>query len=380
MELTFPDIYGADRGFNVGADVLTRTADGVSLADIYNEFASVLTEWNRTRTPIAALFTSDTSDSFDQLPTNPEAGSDFEKASEFGVPKSTRRDVDYFRMGFPLEWYDIATRYTQSFLGDASYEQVNLQFESVMEKDNRLLFRTTMHALTDKVVAANRATNENGVMIYDLWDGTAGEVPPSFAGKSFSSSHDHYLVSGAASIDSGDLEALISTIQEHGYGLRSSGEQIVVFVNPAQSDAIASWRRGEENANGAVAKFDFIPAAGAPAYLTDETIVGDKPPATFNKIAIEGSYGDAWITKDYHVPAGYVVAVATAGPGSSRNPLRFRQHTGLEWRGLRQITVDNHPLRNSYFQRGFGVGVRHRSAAAVMQIKASGSYENPTWV
>ncbi|MCB8043602.1 hypothetical protein JM654_03680 [Microbacterium oxydans] len=38
-----------------------------------------------------------------------------------------------------------------------------------------------------------------------------------------------------------------------------------------------------------------------------------------------------------------------------------------------------YPLVNSYFTRGFGVGVRHRGAAAVMQIKASGSYQNPTW-
>lgn len=186
-------------------------------------------------------------------------------------------------------------------------------------------------------------------------------------------------MSGAVTLDSGDIEALITTIQEHGYGLRNSGERLIVLVHPDQADAIASWRRGEINANGAVAKYDFIPAAGAPAYLTDETIVGDVPPASFNSLAIEGAYGDAWIVKDYQVPTGYVIAVATSGSNSTRNPLSIREHPSREWQGLRLITVENHPLRNAYFSRGFGVGVRHRGAAAVMQLKSSGPYEDPTW-
>lgn len=379
MDTVIRDIYGADRGFNVAADIQTRTADGYPLIDIYREFVDALNEWNQSRNVFSALFTSVTTDSFFQLPTNPEQGEEFELQSEFGVPKAMRRNVDYFRMGLPLDFYDAATRFTQAFLRDASREQVELQFSNALEADNRLVFRKTMQALTTKVTAGNRDTNENGVEIFDLWDGSAGETPPPFAGKTFSAGHSHYLVSGAAALDSGDIEALISTIQEHGFGLRNTGERLIVLVHPDEANAIATWRRGVENANSAVAKYDFIPAQGAPAYLTDETIVGDRPPATYNSLAIEGSYGDAWIIKDYQVPTGYVIATATSGSGSTRNPLAIREHVNSEYRGLRLLTVDNHPLRNAYFQRGFGVGVRNRSAAAVMQIKASGSYVDPTW-
>lgn len=379
MDFLIRDIYGADRGFNVAADILTRTADGYPLIDIYREYNDALTEWNRQRNVFAALFTSPTTDSFFQLAKEPGKGEDFEPQSEFGVPKAVRRNVDYFRMGLPLEWFDAATRYTQSFLRDASREQVDLQFRNVLELDNKLVFRKTMQALTNRTPSGSRDVNENGVEIFDLWDGSGGEMPPSFGGKTFSGTHSHYLVSGAATLDSGDIEALIATIQEHGFGLRNSGERLIVLVHPDQADAIATWRANQVNTNGAVAKYDFIPAQGAPAYLTDETIVGDIPPASYNSLAIEGSYGDAWIVKDYQVPTGYVIAVATAGSGSARNPLAIREHTSVEWRGLRLVTVENHPLRNSYFSRGFGVGVRHRSAAAVMQIKASGSYDNPIW-
>ncbi|KZE89090.1 hypothetical protein [Microbacterium sp. TNHR37B] len=371
------DIIGADRGFNVGADILTHTADGVALRDIYNEIVDALAEWNKGRQAVSALFTSTTTDSFVQLAKEPGQGDDFEEASEFGVPKSARRDAEYFRMGFPLKWFDIATRYTQAFLRDASAEQVRLQLSSVLERDNHLVFAKTMKALTDKVTSANRSTNENGVTVYDLWDGSAGEVPPSFAGKTFTDSHSHYLVSGAATLDGGDLKELRDTIQEHGYGLRESGEQVVIMVNPVQADLIWSFRKDPENL--AKDPFDFIPAQGAPAYLSAEDIVGDKPPATFNGLAIEGSYGDALITKNYLIPAGYVVAVASGGANRSRNPLLFREHPRPEWRGLNIVTQDNHPLRNAYYQRGFGVGVRHRGAAAVLQIKASGSYVNPAW-
>ncbi|KQR89086.1 hypothetical protein [Microbacterium sp. Leaf179] len=124
---------------------------------------------------------------------------------------------------------------------------------------------------------------------FDLWDGSTGEVPPSYAGRSFTSTHDHYLASGAMQIELGDIEALITTIQEHGHGLRESNEQLIIMVNPAQMDAISSWRKGEANANGAVAKYDFIPATSAPAYLTDLTIVGDRSPSQFSGLALEGS-------------------------------------------------------------------------------------------
>ncbi|KAB1864566.1 hypothetical protein [Microbacterium algeriense] len=380
MDVPIRDIYGADRGFNVAADIVTQTADGVPLNDIYNEFIDALNEWNLGRSALSAMFTSNTIDSFAQLPKEPGKGEDFEPQSEFGVPRSSRRDVDYFRMGLPLEWFDAASRFTAAFLRDASREQVDLQFQDKLEMDNRLVFRKTMSALTDKRVAGSRDVNENGVDIFDLWDGSTGEVPPSYDGKTFTDTHSHYLVSGAATVDGGDIKALTDTIQEHGYGRRESGEQVVIFAHPTEADAIATFRR--DPANLAANPYDFIPSVSAPAYLTDLTIVGDKPPAQFNGLPIEGSYGDAWISKNYRVPQGYVIALATSGPNSSRNPLLFREHISAQHRGLRLVNPNDgsrYPLVNSYFTRGFGVGVRHRGAAAVMQIKASGSYQNPIW-
>ncbi|WP_029263500.1 MULTISPECIES: hypothetical protein [unclassified Microbacterium] len=371
------DIVGADRGISTQSDILTRTADGVNLNRLWNEFVDDLAAWNETRNVIANLFASNTSESFALLP-NGGSTVTMEKSSEFGVPTASRVTPEQLRMGFPLEWFDAGVRYTRRFLRDATAEQIRAQHAGVLEADNRLVFANTMSALTNRTAGA-RPVNENGVTIYDLWDGTAGEVPPSYAGKTFTDSHTHYLVSGAATVDGGDLKSLIDTIQEHGHGLRSSNEQIVIFANPIEADVITGFRRDE--ANPGKDPYDFIPSVSAPAYLTDVTIVGDKAPAQFNGVAIEGSYGDAWITKNHFIPAGYVIAVATAGPRNSRNPLWFREHPSADSRGLRLLpTYERYPLVDATYEHGFGVGVRHRSAAAVVQIKASGSYQNPTWV
>jgi hypothetical protein len=160
-----------------------------------------------------------------------------------------------------------------------------------------------------------------------------------------------------------------------------NGERVVLMVHPNQGDVIRGLRRDPANAD--IAPFDFIPSVTAPAYLTDENIVGDQAPAQFNGLPIIGSYGDAWIFESHYVPAGYVLALGTAGPNSARNPLAFRQHVRAESQGLRLIPTGSastsYPLVESYYERGFGVGVRNRGAAAVMQIKATGTYEPPTW-
>lgn len=378
----FPhSVTGADRrGFNVAADNLRFTADGVNLDVLWNEFQAVLTEWNRSRSAFAALFTSNTIDPFFDLPAG-ESDIEFDLQSEFGVPSAGRPNVDVIRGGLPLVWRDKSSRFTRAYLRDASAEQVRGQHTAMLEADNRRVFREVLSALTTRLEVGSRYLNENGQQIFDLWDGSTGEVPPSYAGRTFSASHSHYLVSGANQIDSKDVEDLISTIQEHGYGLTGSGERIVLLVNPFQADAIQTWRANSPNANGVVAKYDYIPSVSAPAYLTEASIVGDAAPAAFNNLAIMGSYGDAWIHKSPFVPLGYVIAVATSGPGSARNPLLIREHRTPGERGLilRRSQGGAHPLVESIYERGMGVGVRHRGAAAVMQIKATGSYENPVW-
>jgi hypothetical protein len=360
------------RGISVYADTLTETIDGVSLNLLWQEFADAQSLWNSTRSAVAALFTFDTTESNDMLRGEGTA-SDFEKASEFGAPKTIRFTPDGLRVGFPFQWWDARIAYSKRFLRSATAEQIRAQHTAALEADNHLVFREVMTALTTPILNASRPENQEAVGIYSLY---AGELtPPSFLGQTFASSHQHYMVSGAATVDGQDLADLIETIQEHGHGLRASNDRIVIFVHPDEGKVIRGFRAGV-----AGSPWDFIPSTDAPAYLTDLTVVGDQPSPSFNELTIFGSYGDALLTESYLVPSKYVIAAATGGPGSKRNPLAFREHPRSESQGLLLTPgTERYPLVGSTYERGFGLGVRNMGAAAVMQIKASGSYVAPSF-
>jgi hypothetical protein len=188
------------------------------------------------------------------------------------------------------------------------------------------------------------------------------------------------VTSGAAAIDSGDVETLVGLLEEHGYK-RSTGYQIVVLVNPAQAPAIRLWRAGVTNANSAVAQYDFVPPRGVNIILPSTvSLFGDQPAQTFAGFDVVGAYGPYLIVMDANIPAGYMFAFATQGSATATNLVGIREHGQASLRGLVVKGGDrnNYPIINSTFVRGFGTGVRTRGSGAVMQITASGTYTIPT--
>lgn len=373
MDLQFRDIIGADRGFNVGSDILSTTADGVSLQTIWDEFQSALSAWNSGRSAFTALFTFNTTNSSDLVPLD-GGRMDLELASEFGVPVSGRAAPNYGRVGYYLDWHDTASRFTYKFLRDASASQVTAVQIAAQEADNRLIFKSIMSAITTPTGGSfsPRDVNELGQTIYSLYAGDGDDKPPMAPdGTTFSVGHTHYLVSGAATVDSGDLDDLMAKLTEHGRGLKSSGERIVILINKQEGAVIRTFR-------GALGdSFDFIATADEPAYLTNLALVGSRPPSTFNGLDVLGSYGDALIVQDSLAKAGYMIAVAVGGA----NVLGFREHPVATNRGFRLVQDKNmrYPLIDSVYMRGFGLGVRNREGAAVTQIKVSGTYTAPIW-
>lgn len=373
MDTMIRDIVGADRGFNVAADLVTQTIDGIDINDLWAEYQEAISIWNQGRSALVSFLTFPVT-ALNEFITN-ASGDDFERASEFGVPKAIRGQVDGTFYGYDFDWYDLAARFTWKFLADASRDRVDAIQAAALEADNRLVFKKVLGALFSNV---NR-TNDEGVPVYALYNAD-GMVPPEVKGKTFAGTHNHYLVSGAAGLDSGDVEALIETIAEHGYG-PTEGSQIVILANKQEVDRIRTWRANTANANGAVALYDFIPASGQPTLiLPSQGLLGDLPPSTWNGMVVTGSYGGALIIEEAYIPANYLVAFATGGAAALGNPIGIREHANPGMRGLRLINGERagFPLINSYYQRGIGTGVRQRGAAAIMQVKASGSYTPPT--
>jgi hypothetical protein len=254
-----------------------------------------------------------------------------------------------------------------------------------MEAENRLIFEQTMKALFNN---ANRSAMIDGfntpftvVALYNA----DGSYIPSYKAQTFSGSHTHYIGSGAntgqTKFDPQDFLDLAHLVEEHGF-TRSQGYNVIFLMNPADAAAsVATFtRNGTFNSNGttsAVSLYDFIPTQASNMTLMlppGYTLVGGLAPNSFAGLEVAGSWGPYLVVQDAQIPAGYMVAAATAGNSSNLNIIGLRQDENPALQGLVLKPGNNnaYPLIDSHFIRGIGAGVRQRGAAAVMKLDATG--------
>jgi hypothetical protein len=344
----------------------------MDINDLWTTYQRWLDGWNDARETLVNFFTWSTTESFENIwGTGSQA--DFEEATEFGEPVGARPSATSTAQGYPFKWFDLAGRFTWQFLANAPASQVDSFANMAMEADSRLVFLKVMKTLFGNT----RGVNKEGQTVYPFYAGAAGDQPPTYKMTNFADNHNHFVTSGAAVVTAPNLEALIGLLEEHGY-TKANGYNQVVLVNKAEGDTIRGFRSTQ---NGGTGKFDFVPAQGTPSFLLPANMVtnGGAPSGTLNGLTVIGAYGDATIVQEDYIPAGYMVAIVTGGEQSLSNPLAFREHPTATLRGLRLVKGRNpdYPLIDSFYLRGFGVGVRNRGAGAVMQITANPAYAVP---
>lgn len=368
--------FGFEGGYGTEGDALprvTETADGTDLNRVWDDFQRTLEEWNNSASSLAGLLSYWHTNVADSIPKGFNRNT-FERASEFGEPEALRPG-SYELVGYDFEDYDRATRFTWKALRDMDARQVRASHNEALNEDSRLVTSTILRRLFDPVAT----TNESATPVYGLYNADGMEPAP-FAGQTFNGTHSHYIASGSATIDSGDVESTIKLVKEHGFGLPESGQTLLLLCHPAEAEVVMSWAKGTETATDVFAKYDAIPSVGAPAFEISGQIVGRQAPDNFNGVPIIGSYGPVLVVESYFVPLHYFAVVATSGPNSPNNAIGVREHINSAYRGLRQIpgNVSGYPLQDSFYTRGFGVGTRWRGAAAVCQVTASSNYTAPT--
>jgi hypothetical protein len=365
-------------GYSTEGDVvprITETADGVNLNTLWTEHAAVLQEWNKRASSLAALLSYWHTNIADAIPDSVTRGV-FEKASEFGEPVGLR-GPDYNLLGYDFEDWDTSTRFTWKFLRAASADQVEAVLNDALAADNRLVNDLILRRLFEP----NETVNEQGTPVYGLYNGD-GTVPPPFAGQTFTGTETHYLTTGHDDLDSGDVEQAIRVVRGKGFGIAESGQKLLMLCHPNEAETVATWAKGAENANEAIAKYDALPSVGAPPFEASGPIVGAQAPAELFGVEINGSYGPVYVVESYFIPQHWFAVVATAGPDSPLNPIGVRQHPNPQYQGLRSIPgpVPGYPLQESFYSRGVGVGTRHRGAAVCVEITDAPQYTPPTLV
>lgn len=363
-----------ERGYNTEGDVLTQTIDGRDLNEIWDEFNQTLGQWNAGRSALVSALSFAVTNPVEDVPQ--VSNIDFEVASEFGEPVGVR-GADYFSLGYDFEWYDVAARFTWKYLAEATAGQVESVHQMILEADNRLVLRHVLRAIfnNNNRTADIRSQSFNVYALYNN-DGT---TPPPYEDEVFTSTHNHYLTSGASTVDSGDLDEMAEQLTHHGYG-RQAGSQMVLMVHRTQLATIRTFRVASGDS------YDWIPAAGgAPWLLPTNTggVVfpqGSAIPPTVNGLTVVGGYGPWLIVESGYIPSGYMLGFASGGQNNAGNLVGFRQHQNEALRGLRIVKgrTPDYPLIDSFYNRGFGTGIRQRGAGVVMQIKSGGGgYDIP---
>lgn len=367
----YPLPAGGAQGTNTAGDVLTQTVDGRDLNEVWREFQAALRAYNTTRNRLVSLLTFPVTAPVEDVPII--ATGDFEEASEFGEPKGIRGG-GFESFGYDFKWYDLAVRFTWQFLAEAGAAQVDSLNEMALEADNRLVFTKVLRAIfnnTDRTTVIR----QQALNVYPLYNAD-GIVPPNYKNYTFDGTHNHYLVSGAATVDSGDLDEMATQIRHHGHGTNEAGGRLLLFVNEAQLATIRTFSRTGGDS------YDFIPSSGQPPFLLPAQtagIEGQAPPNTFAGFDVVGSYGPWLVIEENYVPEDYLLGVATGGDVSAQNLVGIREHANTGLRGLQLVKgpTPDYPLIDSFYRRGFGTGIRQRGAGVVMQVKASGTYDIP---
>lgn len=375
------------QGYNASGDILQRTRDGQDLNAIWNGYQSSLAEFNAARQPLIDLLSFTTTQVIEDIV---QPGTErFEKATEFGIPKSLRPNLTPTARAYPFEWFDARHAYTFQFLAGgpghstgATQRQLDAVMDMMLEADNALQYEMVMKALFNN---ANRTTLIDGTTytVTALYNADSIYIPP-YRGQTFNpATHTHYVFSGQASqtaFDPQDHLDLAALVEEHGYN-RAAGYNIIFLMNPIDANAgIVGFQRGVAKDYGAavdpVSLYDFIPSNGAnlnmmlpPGY----TLVGGLPANAFAGLDVAGSWGPYLVVTDRQIPQGYMVALATRGASTQTNVVGIRDHENAALRGLVLLPGNrqNYPLIDSYFVRGMGTAIGPRGAAAIMQLAQS---------
>jgi hypothetical protein len=289
-----------------------------------------------------------------------------------------RTKLTYFSMAYDFKWYDLAARFTWQFLAEASAEQLQTLNAQAIEADNRNVFAKVMKTVFNSTNGAATINGQN-YTVFKFYNND-GTVPPTYKTNVFDGTHTHYVKTNAAAVDSGDVEEMMTHLNHHGY-TKGLGYRLVLMVNKTEGDAIRLWRLGATNNNAAVAKYDFIPARGREdlVFSATQQIVGTQVPDTLAGLDVIGSYGDFTIVQDDFIPAAYMFGFATGGLANLANPIGFREHVNAGLRGMRLVKGrdNDYPLIDSFYNRGFGTGVRQRGAGVVYQVGVGTTYAPP---
>lgn len=252
---------------------------------------------------------------------------------------------------------------------------VDRAYMTVAELDRHIQTVTIQNVNTVRYEMLKRLFNNVAATFADpLWgnltvqplaNGDTVTYPP-VLGSDTEATDDHYLQSGyaASAIDDSHnpYETIVAELEEH-FGTPAGGDDIAVFINPAETPETKALT-------------DFVSVADAGIQYGQDADLAIMRPGMPGKLLgrIEGL---CWVVEWRHVPANYQLGVHLGAEA----PLVRRidpADTGLG-DGLQLVAEDEeYPFQSSFWRHRFGLGVGNRLNGVVMELGTDGSYGVPT--
>lgn len=265
----------------------------------------------------------------------------------------------------------------EDFGAQISGSDVDMAYMTVQELDNHIStvavqnLNTVRFEMLKSLLNGTNATftdeRHGSLTIRRLANGDGSTYPP-ILGATSDADDTHYLESGYASASVSDsnnpYETLVEEIVEH-FGESIGGDNIVVFINPAQAGVTMDLT-------------DFVQVEDRSVRSGANADVPVNLPSVPGKIIgrMTGK-GACWVSQWRWMPANYLLAVHLEAPA----PLKMRidpAAVGLG-QGLQLVAKDmQFPFESSFWRHRFGFGVANRLNGVVMELGTGGSYTTPT--
>lgn len=319
------------------------TSDFIDPNLLWQDYQDSLEDYNATSYGLVDLLTFRTTDKiFSVL----QGAYEFEDYADFTLPDS--QDLSYLEISIGLKDFDLRYAYTWARILESVQSELDGRHSAALQADTRLILKQVIRAAMTK-----EGLTLQGVTSVPFYNGD-GTVPPTVKNTVFTGSHNHYLVSSTAQLQSTDLDRMEDDLYHHGFVTN-----LVVMVNRLQVRTV----QGLTN---------FVPSDSLNHSVLFTNLVGDP---------YFGSYSRMAVLEEDWIPPGYLFAFSAQGGGNNaQNAIGFRESINPAARGLilQRGSNPEYPLVDSFYYRKFGVGVRQRGNGVALQVTGNSSYTSPS--
>jgi hypothetical protein len=331
--------------------------DGTSFDALARRVGTALTLFNRSLTQsYMAQYIQTTTEMSMEYDTGGESAV-LAEVSEYGRPDPIYGDFTGHML--PLHDYGGALGWTYMALRRGNMSRFDRDIARLIQRStnlwqNRVLWRMFTSA-AETVGASGKS-----VPFADGGTADAAYIPPSYEGRNFLYTHNHFLRNADdATGRSAALVAMGAHLKEHG--VNPPWDLIISETDKAVWVAQTEFKKPVR---------DVFTTAGVEtrALVPEETYIG----------ILETSDGWFRVRPEPRLPTKYSGAFKPAGYNNPGAPLLVRTEDGFPLGLVLVATIQNFPLQDAIAYFTFGIGVGDRVAGVCNYAYASGNYVDPT--